>query len=55
VLLFFVGDQLESTQETAEEPNILVLFIGVIISCFLCYRLVKHIKEQIDAKNIEYT
>ncbi|MGK0315534.1 MAG: membrane protease YdiL (CAAX protease family) [Saprospiraceae bacterium] len=55
VLLFFVGDQLEATQETAEEPNILVLFIGVIISCFLCYRLVKHIKEQIDKKNIEYT
>ncbi len=55
VLLFFVGDQLEMTKEAAEEPNILVLFIGVIISCFLCYRLAKHIKDQIDEKNIEYT
>ncbi len=55
VILFFAGDELESTQETAETPNILFLFIVVIISCFLCYRLVKHIKEQIDEKNIKYT
>jgi membrane protease YdiL (CAAX protease family) len=55
VLLFFVGDQLEKTQEAAEQPNIIVLLIGVIISCFLCYRLVRHIKDQIDEKNIDYT
>lgn len=55
LLLFFAGDQLEATQETAETPNILVLVIGVIISCFLCYVLVKHIREQIDEKNIGYT
>lgn len=55
VLLFFMGDKLDATQETAEKPEILYLIIGVIISCFLCYRLAKHIKTQIDEKNIEYT
>jgi membrane protease YdiL (CAAX protease family) len=55
LLLFFMGDKLEATQKTAEKPEILYLIIGVIISCFLCYRLAKHIKTQIDEKNIEYT
>ena len=55
LMLFFVGDQLEATQETAETPNILILMTVVIISCFLCYLLVRHIKDHIDEKNIKYT
>jgi len=55
VVLFFAGDKLEATQETAETPNIFFLVFVVSISCFLCYFLAKHIKEQFDEKNIKYT
>lgn len=50
VLLFLVGDQIEGMEEEAIQPEISILLIGVIISCFLCVLIVLNIKKQLDHK-----
>ena len=50
VILFVVGDQIESLEEEAIQPEILYLSIGVVISCFLCYLIVLNIRKQIEEK-----
>ena len=55
VLLFVAGDQLEAAQETEEKPEIIVLLMVVVFSCFLCHLLVRHILEIIEKKNVPNT
>ncbi len=50
LILFFIGDEMETMQEEAIEPEILHLIIGVVFSCFLCYFIIINIRKQIDEK-----
>ena len=53
IILFFVGDQIDSLEEKTNQPEKLYLVIGVAISCFLCYLLVQNIGKQIEEKQTE--
>jgi len=50
VLLFFAGDKIESMDEEAMVPETLPLLIGVVISCFLCYFIIKNILQHIQKR-----
>lgn len=52
-ILFFARDQLESAQEQAIKPEMTHMIIGVVFSCFLCYFLVKNIRDQISQPKID--
>jgi membrane protease YdiL (CAAX protease family) len=55
VMLFVAGDHLETAQKTEEKPEIVLLIMVVVFSCFLCHLLINHIIEIIDDKKGKYT
>ena len=52
VMLYVIGDKMEEMQEEAIPPEFLYLIMGVVISCFLCYLIIKDIRTQIDEKQL---
>ncbi len=50
LILFFVGDEIESVQDEAIQPEKLYLAIGVVFSCFLCALIILNIQKQIGEK-----
>jgi len=52
LILFFSGGQLAEAEETIKTPETSQFVIVVIISCFLCYLLIKNIKLKISERNI---
>jgi len=52
LILFFSGGQLAEAEETIKTPETSQFVIVVIISCFLCYLLIKNIKLKISERNM---
>jgi membrane protease YdiL (CAAX protease family) len=52
LILYIVGDDIESMQEEAIQPEKSYLVIGVVFSCFLCYLIIQNIRKFIDEKHI---
>lgn len=55
IMLYLTGDMAEALESQAETPETFKLVIGVIISCFLCYLIIKIIHKQIDNKITYHT
>lgn len=47
LILYFIGDKMNTLQKEANQPEILHLVIVVIFSCFLCYLIIRDIKKRI--------
>ena len=55
LILYFVGDQMETMEEEAINPEISHLVIGVVFSCFLCFLIITMIRKYIERKqNIHF-
>ena len=48
LILFLVGDQIETLQDEAIKPEISYLVIGVVFSCFLCFLILKMIRRHLE-------
>ncbi|MDF1698925.1 MAG: type II CAAX endopeptidase family protein [Saprospiraceae bacterium] len=53
VAIFFLGDNIESMENEANQPEIWQFLIVVVFSCFLCSFIIKNIRSQLSDKTIE--
>jgi len=53
LILFAIGDDMAIMESSSERPEILHILIGVIISCFLCYLLINHLRKILVGTNLK--